>query len=158
MVTIPRSVGGDDALAGGRRVPSRYRYDHDRGHDWAALDRFAEVASAAGVAVSADEFMWMQAAEFADGRVVHAYKHVDTRRYLHIDGTGHAYRYTAAGGVGAYVQWAGPRSAIGEVLEVQPAGVTASDSRTATARSILAQWSTPPAPVVLPSVGMEIDL
>ena len=103
--------------------------------------------------------MWMQAAEFDDDRIVHAYKHVDTRRYLHLDTSGHAYRYTSAGGVGGYVQLADPASAIGEVLEVQPAGVTLADSQTDSARSILAQWSTPtPAPAVPPSIGMEIDL
>ncbi len=30
-------------------------------------------------------FMWMYEVELDDGRVIHAYKHHDTRRYLHLD-------------------------------------------------------------------------
>jgi len=156
MATDTRLTAGNGATGDVHRVPTRYRYDHDRGTDWAALERFAGVATAAGVAVSADEFMWMQAAEFADGHVVHAYKHVDTRRYLHLDGSGHAYRYTAGGG---YMRWAEPTSAIADVFDVAPAGVAASSSQTDAARSILAGWTTPtPVPAMPPSVEMGLDL
>ena len=38
-------------------------------------------------------FMWMFDAELADGRILNAYKHVDTRRYLHIAPEGKTYLY-----------------------------------------------------------------
>ena len=49
-------------------VPIAHRYEHDREHDWAALERFADLATRSGLTVSADEFIWMGAAEFHDGR------------------------------------------------------------------------------------------
>ena len=73
-------------------LPIAHRYEHDREHDWAALEPFANIATRSGQAVSADDFMWMGAAEFADGRTVHSYKHIDTHRYLHLDGSGHTYQ------------------------------------------------------------------
>jgi hypothetical protein len=42
-------------------------------------------------------FMWMCEVELADGARVQAYKHVSTRRYLHLDAGGHAFTYTAEG-------------------------------------------------------------
>ena len=39
--------------------------------------------------------MWMRAATLADGRVVHAYKHTRTRRYVDLDTAGHAYTLRA---------------------------------------------------------------
>lgn len=53
--------------------PIAHRYEHDRERDWLPLERFAELSSQSGVEVFADDFMWMGAAEFADGRVVHSY-------------------------------------------------------------------------------------
>jgi hypothetical protein len=41
----------------------------------------------------ADWFMWMFEIELADGSRVHSYKHIHTRRYLHLDGEGHAFVY-----------------------------------------------------------------
>lgn len=38
-------------------------------------------------------FMWMFDAELADGRILNAYKHVDTRRYVHIAPEGKTYLY-----------------------------------------------------------------
>jgi len=38
-------------------------------------------------------FMWMHAIELEDGEVVHAYKHVATRRYLHLGETGGAFAF-----------------------------------------------------------------
>ena len=42
---------------------------------------------------SAGEFKWMFEAELSDGTNVQAYKHVDTRGYLHLDAGGRAYVY-----------------------------------------------------------------
>jgi hypothetical protein len=41
----------------------------------------------------ADWFMWMFAIDLADGARVHAYKHVATRRYLHLAHDGRAFVY-----------------------------------------------------------------
>jgi hypothetical protein len=38
-------------------------------------------------------FMWMHEIELADGSAVHAYKHVATRRYLHLSEDGRAFAY-----------------------------------------------------------------
>jgi hypothetical protein len=40
-----------------------------------------------------DAFMWMHAVRLRDGSPVHAYKHIDTRGYVHLglDGQGYAY-------------------------------------------------------------------
>jgi hypothetical protein len=40
-----------------------------------------------------DEFMWMFEAELENGVVIHAYKHWETRRYLHLDYGGRAFVY-----------------------------------------------------------------
>lgn len=32
-----------------------------------------------------DDFMWMHEVELSDGTSVHAYKRIETRRYLHLD-------------------------------------------------------------------------
>lgn len=40
-----------------------------------------------------DEFMWMFAVELADGTRLQAYKHCETRGYLHLDGQGRAFVY-----------------------------------------------------------------
>jgi len=42
-------------------------------------------------------FMWMGAIALADGAVVQAYKHIDTRRYLHLAADGRAFVYTPRG-------------------------------------------------------------
>lgn len=41
----------------------------------------------------AEWFMWMHEVRLADGTAVHAYKHVRTRRYLHLDCSGAAFAY-----------------------------------------------------------------
>ena len=38
-------------------------------------------------------FMWMHAIELEDGEAVHAYKHIATRRYLHLGETGGAFAF-----------------------------------------------------------------
>ena len=93
-------------------LPISHRYEHDRDHDWAALERFADLATRSGLTVSADDFMWMGAAEFRDGRTVHSYKHVDTRQCLHLDESGHAYRFRPCAEGGRYVPWPEPRRAL----------------------------------------------
>ncbi len=40
-----------------------------------------------------DDFMWMFEVELENGVVLHAYKHWETRRYLHLDYAGRAYVY-----------------------------------------------------------------
>lgn len=47
--------------------------------------------------IGASDFMWMHEEALEDGRSVHAYKHIDTRRYLHLDDRGNAFVYTDAG-------------------------------------------------------------
>ena len=101
-----------DERAVAAALPIAHRYEHDREHDWAALARFADLATRSGLSVSADDFMWMGAAEFNDGRTVHSYKHVDTRRYLHLDESGHAYQYRPRADGGHYVAHSEPRRAI----------------------------------------------
>jgi len=41
-----------------------------------------------------DDFMWMHEVELADGTSVHAYKHIETRRYLHLGEDHRAFVYT----------------------------------------------------------------
>jgi hypothetical protein len=43
------------------------------------------------------DFMWMQEVKLTDGRAVHAYKHIDTRRHIHLDEDGNAFVYTESG-------------------------------------------------------------
>jgi hypothetical protein len=43
-------------------------------------------------------FMWMHEIKLADASTVHAYKHVATRRYLHLAHDGRAFTYVPRGG------------------------------------------------------------
>lgn len=52
----------------------------------------------------AEWFMWMYAIVLKDGSVVHAYKHVATRSYLHLDDGGAAYVYQHRNGGSMYRQ------------------------------------------------------
>lgn len=97
-------------------LPISHRHEHHRESDWAPLERFAEVATRTGHPLAVDDFMWMGAATFEDGRVVHSYKHIDTRRYLHLDGRGHAYRYVSTAEGGRYVPFPEPQTAIANVF------------------------------------------
>jgi hypothetical protein len=45
------------------------------------------------VGALADRFMWMYEVVLEDGRSIHAYKHSDTRRYLHLGPRGNAWMY-----------------------------------------------------------------
>lgn len=40
-----------------------------------------------------EHFMWMFELEIDDGRRLHAFKHISTRRYLHLDHRGNAFAY-----------------------------------------------------------------
>lgn len=42
-------------------------------------------------------FMWMFEVELEDGRSLHAYKHMETRRYLHLSLTGEVFVFTEEG-------------------------------------------------------------
>ena len=42
----------------------------------------------------AGDFMWMHEIALATGERVHAYKHIDTRRYIHLSDAGKTYTYT----------------------------------------------------------------
>jgi hypothetical protein len=50
------------------------------------------LVNAVGERVAGD-FMWMFEVELSDGRSLQAYKHVDTRRYVHLAPDGQAYFY-----------------------------------------------------------------
>ena len=39
------------------------------------------------------DFMWMYEVELEDGTLLQAYKHIDTRRYVHLDPCGRAFVY-----------------------------------------------------------------
>lgn len=54
--------------------------------DWQPL------LDAVGAVVTGD-FMWMFEVELSDGTPLHAYKHVDTRRYVHLTPDGVAFVY-----------------------------------------------------------------
>jgi hypothetical protein len=58
--------------------------------DWAPLEQTV------GQDVVGD-FMWMFEAELEDGRRLQAYKHIDTRRYVHLDADGDALVYVDRG-------------------------------------------------------------
>ncbi len=44
-----------------------------------------------------DEFMWMFEVELDSGLRLHAYKHIETRKYLHLDKEGRAFVYLWSG-------------------------------------------------------------
>jgi len=54
------------------------------------------LVNAVGERVTRD-FMWMFEVELSDGRSLQAYKHVDTRRYVHLAASGEAYFYEPPG-------------------------------------------------------------
>lgn len=43
------------------------------------------------------QFMWMCEIQLSGGENLHAYKHIDTRRYIHISEAGRAYTYVDPG-------------------------------------------------------------
>jgi hypothetical protein len=41
------------------------------------------------------DFMWMHEVELTDGTKLHAYKHIDTRRYVHLAADGAAFEFVS---------------------------------------------------------------
>jgi hypothetical protein len=72
----------------------------DQGIDGEALQggtpNWLPLALVAGIDLLED-FMWMFEVRLSDGRRLHAYKHVDTRRYLHLDDGANAFVYDEDG-------------------------------------------------------------
>jgi hypothetical protein len=58
------------------------------GHDKPEWEPLLELA-----AEHVDEFMWMFEVELESGLRLHAYKHWETRKYLHLDKEGRAFVY-----------------------------------------------------------------
>jgi hypothetical protein len=76
-------------------MPVTYLIDLDAVPDWRPLRALAALIRASSGRPSFDpgEFMYGGAVRSPAGLVIHLYKHVETRRYLSIDASGHAYRY-----------------------------------------------------------------
>lgn len=72
-------------------------------------------------------FMWMGEIELADRTRIHAYKHVTTRRYLHLDSSGRAFAFRegryrgialATAVARAFVGWEQTHPPEGDVVEL----------------------------------------
>ena len=70
-------------------------------------------------------FMWMFEVELTDETSLHAYKHVTTRRYLHLDATGRAFDYVEDG---RYREVATPTAIAGVFVGWERSGPTAHDA------------------------------
>jgi hypothetical protein len=55
------------------------------------------LVDAVGERVTRD-FMWMHEVVLSDGKSLHAYKHIDTRRYVHLAADGSAWCHEPSGG------------------------------------------------------------
>jgi hypothetical protein len=66
--------------------------DTVQGHD----PEWGPLLATVGEALVGD-FMWMHEVELENGTEVQAYKHIDTRRYVHLDAAGRAYAYESPG-------------------------------------------------------------
>jgi hypothetical protein len=62
----------------------------DRYCDWGPLERVLTYEECG-------HWMWMHAVDAVNGERVHFYKHIETRRYLRLDGRGHLYAEDADG-------------------------------------------------------------
>ena len=112
--------------------------------DWRPLERFADVVP--DRRVTADDFMWMGSFTLETGVRVQAYKHVDTRRYLHLDDAGHAYRFDADRP--GFVPFRTPAAALDSLeARTDPAGFAVSR-----VSQRLASWH-----AVLPRPGRGLD-
>jgi hypothetical protein len=62
--------------------------------EWAPLERLARVTrqSLDLPTLRCEEFMYMGRLAATGRPSIHMYKHIDTRRYLHLDTAGHAFR------------------------------------------------------------------
>lgn len=135
-------------------VFDQWRFDDfEADRDFAALLDFVRVVKLSESVpapvrelLSKDDFMWMGccAGVIADGvfrgdRVavvdsvfglpvgptVHAYKHISTRRYLHLDVAGHLYGRTFHGDTGAWFRLADIREQLALVLDLDDDGASA---------------------------------
>ena len=121
--------------------------------------------------------MWMGRHDLDGGVVVHAYKHVDSRRYLNLDGHGHAYRHVGrrwpqSGLRNSYEPHASPTDAIldviGDLASTQQARITRlalersangpTEQEVRAARLVLDRWTSgPPAPPpARPGPGLDL--
>jgi hypothetical protein len=67
------------------------------------LDLLAEAADDESRVLN--DFMWMHSVRLEDGRLLQAYKHYWTRRYVHLDSDGNAFVYTPYGYLQGSPQW-----------------------------------------------------
>jgi hypothetical protein len=67
------------------REANRGEMTHEREPNWNPLLALAPD--------EVDDFMWMFAVELESGLRLHAFKHIETRRYLHLDSEGRAFVY-----------------------------------------------------------------
>ena len=90
----------------------------------------------------AGAFMWMFEVRLAGGRPLHAYKHIDTRRYVHLDLAGNAFVYLGGERYG--------RIALADALEGGPEplveGLNASVEDTASSWSVIERARRPGEP------------
>lgn len=67
-----------------------------------------------------DDFMWMFEVELESGLRLHAYKHIETRKYLHLDKEGRAFVYIWPDDLGddepSSYREVDPQRILGEVL------------------------------------------
>ena len=73
---------------------ARVVYD-DEQLEWAPLEQAMRATRPEDRDIMVGDFMLMGAVDLVDGRRLHLYKHADTRRYLRLDGEGHAYALVA---------------------------------------------------------------
>jgi hypothetical protein len=59
-----------------------------------------------------EDFMWMHEVRLSDDRRLHAYKHIDTRRYLHLDDGANAFAYDEDGRYRPIELWSALRGAL----------------------------------------------
>ena len=70
-----------------------YGYDHTTAPDWRPLEQLARVCrdNPELARLDPDDFMYMGRAAHPTRPPILHYKHILTRRYLYLDGAGHAY-------------------------------------------------------------------
>ena len=66
-------------------------------------------------------FMWMFEVELADGSPLHAYKHIATRRYVHLTEDGRTFAYRPVGDYAEIPPRAALREALAEWDQLLPA-------------------------------------
>lgn len=94
-------------------MPCSADFSATREPDWAPLERFVSLLDRLDPRLSCSDFMWMGSVQRGPV-LIHQYKHIDTRRYLMLDPTGHAWQYH--GPTGTYGAHKDPRAAIEHAL------------------------------------------